>query len=243
MRVVVTRRNGTGRTAGCPTPGSRLATQVCQLRRRQSTGARISQESSAGWQLARGQGLRRAVPVSSRRHLSSGGEPFPERAGADRRLRQQRAERSTTSCRRRAISGRAPRLRLERDGDRPADRRDSSDAQIPFDETERYPSPNAYAPSKYISEVIADSVAVRYPHTAWGWAAHQQRHRSRRLRPVSGRVGRPKPQQGQLLELHRRPRRRHCLPGGAGRNEQRSRGVPDCGGRYPGEAGAARLDG
>jgi nucleoside-diphosphate-sugar epimerase len=39
--------------------------------------------------------------------------------------------------------------------------------QIPFDETERHPSPNAYALSKYISEVIADSVAVRYPHTAW----------------------------------------------------------------------------
>ena len=39
--------------------------------------------------------------------------------------------------------------------------------QIPFDETERHPSPNAYALSKYISEVIADSVAVRYPQTAW----------------------------------------------------------------------------
>ena len=39
--------------------------------------------------------------------------------------------------------------------------------QIPFDETERHPSPNAYALSKYLSEVIADSVAVRYPQTAW----------------------------------------------------------------------------
>ena len=39
--------------------------------------------------------------------------------------------------------------------------------QIPFDETERHPSPNAYALSKYLSEVIADSVAVRYPETAW----------------------------------------------------------------------------
>lgn len=39
--------------------------------------------------------------------------------------------------------------------------------QIPFDETERHPSPNAYALSKYISEVIADSLAVRYPDTAW----------------------------------------------------------------------------
>jgi nucleoside-diphosphate-sugar epimerase len=39
--------------------------------------------------------------------------------------------------------------------------------QIPFDETEWHPSPNAYALSKYISEVIADSVAVRYPQTAW----------------------------------------------------------------------------
>lgn len=38
---------------------------------------------------------------------------------------------------------------------------------IPFDETERYPSPNAYALSKYISEVIADSLAIRYPQTAW----------------------------------------------------------------------------
>src|SRR3954466_239809 len=40
-------------------------------------------------------------------------------------------------------------------------------ARIPFDETERHPSPNAYALSKYISEVIGDSVAVRYPQTAW----------------------------------------------------------------------------
>jgi nucleoside-diphosphate-sugar epimerase len=39
--------------------------------------------------------------------------------------------------------------------------------QIPFDETEWHPSPNAYALSKHISEVIADSVAVRYPQTAW----------------------------------------------------------------------------
>src|SRR5688500_6778841 len=40
-------------------------------------------------------------------------------------------------------------------------------AQIPFDESERHPSPNAYALSKYLSEVIADSLAVRYPETAW----------------------------------------------------------------------------
>ncbi len=39
--------------------------------------------------------------------------------------------------------------------------------RIPFDETERLPSPNAYALSKYLSEVIADSLAVRYPETAW----------------------------------------------------------------------------
>jgi nucleoside-diphosphate-sugar epimerase len=39
--------------------------------------------------------------------------------------------------------------------------------QIPFDEAERHPSPNAYALSKYLSEVIADSLAVRYPQTAW----------------------------------------------------------------------------
>jgi UDP-glucose 4-epimerase len=43
----------------------------------------------------------------------------------------------------------------------------TSPTQIPFDETEWHPSPNAYALSKYISEVIADSVAVRYPQTAW----------------------------------------------------------------------------
>jgi nucleoside-diphosphate-sugar epimerase len=40
-------------------------------------------------------------------------------------------------------------------------------SRIPFDETERYPSPNAYALSKYLSEVIADSLAIRYPQTAW----------------------------------------------------------------------------
>lgn len=40
-------------------------------------------------------------------------------------------------------------------------------AQIPFDESDRRPSPNAYALSKYLSEVIADSLAVRHPDTAW----------------------------------------------------------------------------
>ena len=39
--------------------------------------------------------------------------------------------------------------------------------RIPFEESERRPSPNAYALSKYLSEVIADSLAVRYPDTAW----------------------------------------------------------------------------
>lgn len=38
---------------------------------------------------------------------------------------------------------------------------------IPFDESERYPSSNAYALSKYLSEVIADSLAVRYPETSF----------------------------------------------------------------------------
>ena len=40
-------------------------------------------------------------------------------------------------------------------------------SRIPFDEGERYPSPNAYALSKYLSEPIADSLAVRYPNTAF----------------------------------------------------------------------------
>jgi len=40
-------------------------------------------------------------------------------------------------------------------------------ARIPFDESERYPSSNAYALSKYLSEVIADSLSVRYPETAF----------------------------------------------------------------------------
>ena len=40
-------------------------------------------------------------------------------------------------------------------------------AQIPFDEAERRPSPNAYALSKYISEVIADSLVLAHPGTAW----------------------------------------------------------------------------
>jgi nucleoside-diphosphate-sugar epimerase len=40
-------------------------------------------------------------------------------------------------------------------------------ARIPFDEEERHPSPNAYALSKYMSEVIADSMALAFPQTAW----------------------------------------------------------------------------
>ena len=40
-------------------------------------------------------------------------------------------------------------------------------SRIPFDESERQPSPNAYALSKYLSEVIAESLAVRYPATAF----------------------------------------------------------------------------
>lgn len=35
--------------------------------------------------------------------------------------------------------------------------------RIPFDETMRVASPNAYAMSKYIGEVIADGMALRYP--------------------------------------------------------------------------------
>ncbi len=38
---------------------------------------------------------------------------------------------------------------------------------IPFDESERLPSPNAYALSKFLAEVIADTMAVRYPQTSW----------------------------------------------------------------------------
>lgn len=40
-------------------------------------------------------------------------------------------------------------------------------SRIPFDESERVPSPNAYALSKYMSEVIAESLAVRYPETTF----------------------------------------------------------------------------
>ena len=39
--------------------------------------------------------------------------------------------------------------------------------RIPFDESDRRPSPNAYALSKYISEVIAATMSLRYPQTAW----------------------------------------------------------------------------
>lgn len=39
--------------------------------------------------------------------------------------------------------------------------------QIPFDESERRPSPNAYALSKYLSEVLAESLSLRYPDTAF----------------------------------------------------------------------------
>ncbi len=40
-------------------------------------------------------------------------------------------------------------------------------SRIPFDEEERHPSPNAYALSKYISEVIADSLSLAFPATAF----------------------------------------------------------------------------
>lgn len=39
--------------------------------------------------------------------------------------------------------------------------------RIPFDETERRPSPNTYALSKFISEVIVDSLVLAHPETAW----------------------------------------------------------------------------
>ncbi len=39
--------------------------------------------------------------------------------------------------------------------------------RIPFDESERRPSPNAYALSKYISEVVVDSLVLAHPQTAW----------------------------------------------------------------------------
>lgn len=40
-------------------------------------------------------------------------------------------------------------------------------SRIPFDEAERLPSPNAYAISKYMSEVIADGLSRRYSRTAF----------------------------------------------------------------------------
>lgn len=40
-------------------------------------------------------------------------------------------------------------------------------AHIPFDESERRPSPNAYALSKYLTEEIAESMSVRYPAMAF----------------------------------------------------------------------------
>ena len=40
-------------------------------------------------------------------------------------------------------------------------------SQMPFDESERRPSPNAYALSKYLGEVIAESLSLRYPETAF----------------------------------------------------------------------------
>lgn len=39
--------------------------------------------------------------------------------------------------------------------------------RFPFSEQDRVPSPNAYALSKYLSEVIADSLCARYPATAF----------------------------------------------------------------------------
>jgi nucleoside-diphosphate-sugar epimerase len=39
--------------------------------------------------------------------------------------------------------------------------------QIPFDESERYPTVNAYALSKYVAEVTAESLAARYAQTAF----------------------------------------------------------------------------
>ena len=40
---------------------------------------------------------------------------------------------------------------------------DELPARFPFDETDRVPSPNAYALSKYMGEIIADSLSRRYP--------------------------------------------------------------------------------
>jgi nucleoside-diphosphate-sugar epimerase len=43
---------------------------------------------------------------------------------------------------------------------------DQLPARFPFDETDRVDTPNAYALSKYLGEVIADSMTRRYPDTA-----------------------------------------------------------------------------
>lgn len=40
-------------------------------------------------------------------------------------------------------------------------------SRIPFDESERVASPNAYALSKYLGEVVAESMAVRHPEVAF----------------------------------------------------------------------------
>ena len=125
---------------------------------------------------------------------------------------------------------------------RPAAHRGHSAGKIPFDEAERHPSPNAYALSKYLSEVIADSLAVRYPQTSWVGL------RINNVIPPDeyGRFAAEWEDPAEAKETsgaHRRARRRHRLPGGAGRVEQRARGLPDRRGRHPRETWPARADG
>ena len=54
--------------------------------------------------------------------------------------------------------------------------------RFPFDETARVASPNAYALSKFIGEVLADGMALRYPRYAHCQFAHQQCYRAGKLR-------------------------------------------------------------
>ncbi|CAA9336680.1 MAG: UDP-glucose 4-epimerase, partial [uncultured Friedmanniella sp.] len=235
------RRNRPSRAVGRPLP-RRGRPRGRQPRRRRPAGAR-----AAGRVLPRGpdrrrQGLRRALPVPARGRLPPRGQPGPQRPGAGRRLHEQHPERVPPHAgggRR----GRPPvRLRLERDGDGPADRghRPRPD---PLRRVRAAPLPQRLRTEQVPERGHRGLPRRPLPGDGVGGLEDQQRDPAGQLRPLRRRVGGPEPQPGQLLELHRRPRRRHGVPGRPGGHDERARGVPHRGRRHPGAAWAPRADG
>ena len=176
------RWHGPGRPVGGSGPGGGWPRRR-ERRRRQPARPGAPRRVLPGGAHRHGQGLRRPLPVPPGRHLSPRGEPGPQRSGPDRRLRQQRAQRPQPYAGGGRPGGLPGRLRLQRDGHRPTDRRQDADPD-PVRRDRAAPVPERVRPEQVPQRGDRRLGRGPLPGDGLGGAADQQRHRPGRLRPV-----------------------------------------------------------